>query len=153
MLKRAWSEARDEHERQTGTDVTKSNFLSIYAKAHLQAFTPSNVLAAFRKTGVVPFDPDVITNDMMAPSLETSTQDGAFLPMRQPSPVRAISNMIHTCLDNTSAALPRGDTDLSRAPTPGPSTPPARLAVNQLHSTSASYLTDTTPLQSKPGMM
>jgi hypothetical protein len=97
---------------------------------------------------VVLFNPDVITNDMIAPSLEMSTQDGAFLPVQQPSPVRAISNMIHTCLDNTSAALPRGDTNLSRAPTPGPSTPPAWLAVNQLCSTSASYLTDTTPLQS-----
>lgn len=145
MLKRAWSEARDEHERRTGTDVTKTNFLSIYAKAHLQAFTHDNVLAAFRKTGIVPFNPDIITTDMMAPSLETSTRDG-FLPIRQPSPVRAISNMIHTCLDNASAALLDSNTNLSRPPTP--STPPVQLAIDQLRSTSASYLTDATPLQS-----
>ena len=70
VLKRAWSEERDKFEK-SGPAVSKVNFLEVYAKAHVRAFTKENILAAFKKTGIVPFNPDVITDAMMAPSLET----------------------------------------------------------------------------------
>ena len=70
-LKRAWSDERNKFE-QMGPAVSKVNFLCIYAKAHVHAFTPKNIISAFKKTGVVPYNPNFITDVMMAPSLETS---------------------------------------------------------------------------------
>ncbi|KIK95322.1 hypothetical protein PAXRUDRAFT_49094, partial [Paxillus rubicundulus Ve08.2h10] len=73
--------------------ITKSNFVSIYAQAHLQALTPDNICAAFQKMGAWPFNPDVVTKEMMAPSFETSSV--GRLPLPQPSPVCTISAAIH----------------------------------------------------------
>ncbi|KII87829.1 hypothetical protein PLICRDRAFT_81106, partial [Plicaturopsis crispa FD-325 SS-3] len=61
LLKRIWSEIKARRERSTGKKVTKENFLSIYGEAHVQALTPEVIKSAFRKTGVWPFDPSVIT--------------------------------------------------------------------------------------------
>lgn len=66
--------------------------MSIYAKAHVQAFTKDNIHAAFRKTGVIPFNPDVVTDAMMAPSLETSTS--SILALRFTSPVQTMIDLI-----------------------------------------------------------
>ncbi|KAF8226871.1 CENP-B protein, partial [Tricholoma matsutake] len=60
ILKRWWTEARDKYEQQQGHKVDKTNFLSIYAKAHLQALSKENIIAAFRKTGIVPLNRNVI---------------------------------------------------------------------------------------------
>jgi hypothetical protein len=38
----------------SGPAVSKVNFLGVYAKAHARAFTKENILATFRKTGMVP---------------------------------------------------------------------------------------------------
>ncbi|EIW54948.1 DDE-domain-containing protein, partial [Trametes versicolor FP-101664 SS1] len=85
VLKQHWKRARDTLERR-GEKVTKATFLSVYGGAHVAALTPENIKAAFRKTGVEPFNPDVITADLMAPSLETSSR--GHLPFVQTSPVR-----------------------------------------------------------------
>ncbi|RPD81673.1 DDE-domain-containing protein, partial [Lentinus tigrinus ALCF2SS1-7] len=85
VLKRSWTKARREFE-QKGNKVTKSNFLSVYAHAHLEALTTDNIKAAVQKTGVVPFNRDVVTPEMMAPSAETSSH--GTLPFRQASPIR-----------------------------------------------------------------
>ncbi|EIW58642.1 DDE-domain-containing protein, partial [Trametes versicolor FP-101664 SS1] len=85
VLKQHWKRARDTLERR-GEKVTKATFLSVYGGVHVAALTPANIKAAFRKTGVEPFNPDVITADLMAPSLETSSQ--GHLPFMQTSPVR-----------------------------------------------------------------
>jgi len=65
--------------------VTKLNFLAVYTKAHVRAFTENNIRAAFAKTGIVPYNPNVVTVEMMAPSLETSTT--SLLPLGLASPV------------------------------------------------------------------
>src|SRR5271156_6508978 len=91
VLKRTWIDERDKFERQ-GSVVTKLNFMSVYARAHGRAFTKDNILAAFEKTGVVPFNPDVVTEDMMAPSLETSKS--SVLPLEFPSPVKEMMDLI-----------------------------------------------------------
>ncbi|RPD80572.1 DDE-domain-containing protein, partial [Lentinus tigrinus ALCF2SS1-7] len=91
VLKREWTTARGTFERQ-GRKVDKSNFLSVYAEAHMKSLTPENIRKAFKKTGVVPFNPDVVTSAMMAPSVETSTR--APLPLPQASPVRAVAALL-----------------------------------------------------------
>ena len=68
--------------------VGKGDFAGIFGHAFLRAFTPDSIRAAFEATGVHPFNPDVITEKQMKPSLPTSTR-GTF-PLTQPSPVRAI---------------------------------------------------------------
>jgi hypothetical protein len=59
--------------------MMKLNFMAVYAKVHVRAFTESNIRATFAKTGIVPYNPDVVTVEMMAPSLETSTT--SLLPL------------------------------------------------------------------------
>jgi hypothetical protein len=58
---------------QRGHIVDKINVLEVYAEAHSKTLTPVNIKAAFCKTGVIPFNPDIVTKEMMAPSLVTST--------------------------------------------------------------------------------
>ncbi|KAH7917887.1 DDE-domain-containing protein, partial [Leucogyrophana mollusca] len=85
-LKQYWSDERDKWEREKGDGITKSNFLTIYGRAHLRALKPGIIRTAFRKTGVWPFNRDVVTDEMMAPSKETSCE--GHLPIRPSTPVR-----------------------------------------------------------------
>ena len=48
--KRKWTEARDKYERQREHKVEKTNSLSVYTEAHLQALSKENIIAAFQKT-------------------------------------------------------------------------------------------------------
>ncbi|KIJ18805.1 hypothetical protein PAXINDRAFT_70737 [Paxillus involutus ATCC 200175] len=91
-LKHYWTQERDEFESSKRQNISKANFVSIYAQAHLKALTPSNICAVFQKTGAWPFNPDTVTKEMMAPSLEMSSV--GQLPLPQTSPVRAISAVI-----------------------------------------------------------
>jgi hypothetical protein len=70
----------------------KLNFMAVYAKAHVHTFTKGNIQVAFAKTGVVPYNSDVITTDMMAPSLKTSTT--SLLPLSLASPVCEVIDLI-----------------------------------------------------------
>ncbi|KAF9223040.1 DDE-domain-containing protein, partial [Gyrodon lividus] len=92
-LKNAWTKECDEFESSTRQKVMKANFISIYSKAHQKAITAEIIHTAFRVTGVWPFNPEVVTVDMMAPSFETSAV--ARLPLPQSSPVYTISSAIH----------------------------------------------------------
>jgi len=91
VLKRTWSDERDRFEA-LGHAVTKLNFMTVYAKAHARTFTESNIRAAFAKTGIVPYNPGVITTEMMAPSLETSTT--SLLPLGLATPVHEVVDLI-----------------------------------------------------------
>src|SRR5882757_4592922 len=162
VLKRTWSEERDAFER-TGSAVSKTNFLAVYAKAHARAFTKENILSAFRKTGVVPFNPDVVTEAMMAPSLETSTS--SLLPLQLASPVREVVDLISQHLahkrrwnDMENEDLPPDAAStpaqtLPRRSNPGSSKEdeytPVRRGMNALSSTSASFLVSDLPLASQ----
>lgn len=66
--------------------------MAVYAKAHIRTFTEGNIRAAFAKTGIVPYNPDVVTTEMMAPSLETSIT--SLLPLGLASPIREIVDLI-----------------------------------------------------------
>ena len=65
--------------------MDKNNFLAIYGRAHVRALTPDNIKAAFKKTGVWPFNPDVVTKEMLAPSRETSCEAHLPLPPDDPA--------------------------------------------------------------------
>ena len=119
-MKRYWTKACDEWEQQ-GHTVDKSNFLAIYAEAHKKALTPENIKLAFCKTGVIPFNLNIITSEMMAPSLTTSIQ--SMVPILQTSPVKVMSEMVLDYMDyQSTTALEEvmGDTRDSQ----GPSTTP-----------------------------
>jgi hypothetical protein len=146
-FKTVWSEVRDRYERE-GTVVSKSNFLAVYAEAHLKTLTEANIKAAFRKTGVIPLNRDVVTADMMAPSLESSSH--AALPIQQSSPVKLMTGMITDYLDYQRLQTMPMDMD---TPSADPSSsPPApffmRAPIAGLSTASASFLTSSSPLQS-----
>jgi hypothetical protein len=71
-------EERDRWLRENGAAMDKNNFLTVYGRAHVLALTPANIKAAFKKTGIWPFNPNVVTADMLAPSKATSSE--AHLP-------------------------------------------------------------------------
>jgi hypothetical protein len=104
VLKQCWSEERDKWESEKGEKVTKSNFLAIYGAAHVRALTPETIKSAFRKTGVWPFNPKVVTDEMLAPALETSNQ--GHLPITPASPIQAVLQLFRE-LD----LQPRTDTE------------------------------------------
>jgi hypothetical protein len=87
-LKKEFYEEIRRFEDEHHTPVTKGDFAGVWGRAFLRAATPATVKAAFEATGVYPFNPDVITEKQLKPSLPTSIK-GSF-PLPQPSPVRAI---------------------------------------------------------------
>jgi hypothetical protein len=89
VLKLYLGQERDELLRSTGKAIDKLNFNTVYAKAYTRALTPENIKSAFQKTGIVPFNPDVVTP---APSKETSSE--AHLPVESSEGVKTIANML-----------------------------------------------------------
>jgi hypothetical protein len=119
----------------------------VYAVAHEKALTEQTIKSAFRSTGVVPFNPDAITEEMMAPSTSTSTN--ATLPLPQASPIRAVTDMLHQCIARQAMDVAEEDrpSQLDDMPNDQPTTP-VRVAANALESTSASFLMSGSPLKS-----
>jgi hypothetical protein len=147
-LKRAWSDERDKFEAR-GPAVTKLNFMAVYAKAHVRAFTESNIRAAFAKTGIVPFNPDVVTAEMMAPSLETSTI--SLLPLGLASPIRELVDLIshHNARKRKRQEMETEVETPEMAPgSPDMSYTPVRRAVASLATTSSSFLVSNSPILS-----
>ncbi|RDB27179.1 hypothetical protein Hypma_004386 [Hypsizygus marmoreus] len=152
VMKTTWGRCRDEFELATGQFVDKSNFLGVYAAAHAKTLTKENILAAFKKTGIVPFDPNVITEEMLAPSLTTSIHGQLPLPME--SPVRVMHDMLQRYLARQAMSTNEDkpgdndgpmDVDLSppsRLRTPFWSTPstPSHTTPPSLHTPSTSSL-------------
>ncbi|KIK94276.1 hypothetical protein PAXRUDRAFT_46778, partial [Paxillus rubicundulus Ve08.2h10] len=92
-LKHCWTEERDQFESESWLCIMKLNFIMIYAKAHQKVLTHNLIQTAFMKTGVWPFNPSDVIKEMMAASLETSSQ--GHLPLLQPSPVHAVTSLLH----------------------------------------------------------
>jgi hypothetical protein len=120
--------------------------MAVYAKAHVWAFTESNILAAFKKTEIVLYNPDVVTADMMAPSFETSTS--SLLPLGVPSPVRDIIDMI----SHHNAQKRKQEMEVPGTPT-GIATSlavntPIRRGLAAVATTSAAYLVSDSPILS-----
>ena len=114
-MKEAWKEEIRKFEDLHRSKVTKGDFTEVFGNAFLKAFTVPTVLAAFEKTGIHPFNPDVITPRMMKAS-EPSSLIGS-LPIPMPSPVRAVMAAFNA-RSYTAADL---DPDNFRAPPVSPS--------------------------------
>jgi hypothetical protein len=66
-LQHYYGKAVDDHMRLTRTGIVKGTFLSFYNQARKQAYTPFNIKAAFRKTGIYPFNPDAVLTKVLPP--------------------------------------------------------------------------------------
>jgi DDE superfamily endonuclease len=150
VLKRAWSDERDRFEAQ-GPAVTKLNFMAVYAKAHTRTFTESNIRAAFTKTGIVPYNPGVITMEMMAPSLKTSTT--SLLPLGLASPIREIVDLIshHNARKRKRQETEELQPEQGAAASSPPYTP-VRRGLASLATTSASFLVSDSPIPSSAAL-
>jgi hypothetical protein len=49
-------------------DVSKAEFLLVWAPAYLEAFDERTVQAAFKVMGIIPFNPNFVTEQQMKPS-------------------------------------------------------------------------------------
>jgi hypothetical protein len=112
--------------------VSKLNFLSVYARAHTHAFTKANILAAFSKTRIVPFNPDVVIEKMMAPSLETSIS--SLLPL-------TLTSLDQELSQQTPPRMPA-------VFGPEGTYTPVQRGLNVLALTTASFLVSSSPLAS-----
>lgn len=92
IIKRYLSEEWDKWEHKTGEKISKLNFLAVYDRAHNCALTPETIKTSFCKTGVWPFDPTIITKNMMASSKVTSFQ--AHLPVPPAMPVHVLADLL-----------------------------------------------------------
>lgn len=93
VLKLYWTHEKDKWEREKWQKVSKTNFLAIYGAAHKRALTSDIIKMVFEKTGVWPFNRDVVTPEMMAPSLETLCR--GHLPVAPSTPVHIVTNLFH----------------------------------------------------------
>lgn len=150
ILKLLLSKERDKLLRDTGKAINKSNFLSVITNAYIQALTPGNIKTAFRKTGIHPFNPDVITPDMLAPSKETSLE--ANLPVESSDATKLFADMLRRlqdlelveesdASDSTNAEesdfhwQPAEEREINVRPeTPGPSTSTSIPTTHRTHS-------------------
>ena len=80
--------------------IDKSNILRIIELAYNKAFTKHNITAGWRKTGIHPFNPAVITPTMMAPAQKTSIVN--TFPGATPYAVKKIHDWIHPTTPHTS---------------------------------------------------
>lgn len=78
----------------------------------MRALTPELVKTAFRKTGISPFNPDVVSKDKMAPSKESS-QEGHLPAIVAPEIV-----MLAKLMQNLSVAASTHDQPLTSSDTP-----------------------------------
>jgi hypothetical protein len=81
-MKARWQAAIMAFESRTMRHVSKVEFLSVWAPAYLEAFDESTVRAAFEVTGVIPFNPNFVTEAQMKPSCATSTRAEFPMPQR-----------------------------------------------------------------------
>lgn len=87
-MKEAWKEEIHKFEELHRSKVMKGDFTEVFGRAFIKAFTKETIYSAFEKTGVYPFNPEVVTEQQMKTSEPTSTIGS--LPVSLPSPIHAI---------------------------------------------------------------
>ena len=145
VLKKCWAEERTKWEANGG-EVSKETFLTIYGTAHIRALSPALVKKAFEKTGIWPFNPDVVPAEMMALSKETSQK--GYLPFIPATPVRAaiarLDRMLQLIAGSETVAhladpvIPDGMADITAI---------IDSATHQLQDPNMSYLTRNSPIK------
>lgn len=92
-FKKEWHAAIAKFEDENQHAVGKEDFLSVFGGAFQKSFDPEMVKAAFRVTGVHPYDETVIAAEQMKPAELTSTISS--FPMDLPSPVKRVVDVFH----------------------------------------------------------
>ena len=113
-MKDAWKKEIHAFEEANHCGIGKGNFAELFGKAFQSAFTPDTIKAAFRATGIHPYNANIIRPEQMRPSEPTSTKSS--FPIPQTSPVRAFMSAYHNFHPTTA------DLDRSNYIAPGPST-------------------------------
>ena len=119
----------------------KENFLQIYGTTHLKVLQPDLIQTVFRKTGIVPFNQDVVTPDMMAPSCDTSYK--VFTPIFPSMPIRIVTDLL---VDVIQPPVNPSE-DKASVDNIG-HTFPVRAAFHELRTSSAWFLTSDSPIKS-----
>ena len=142
VLKRHWAEEKTRWE-ENGGEVTKETFLEVYGRAHIKTLTPELIQKAFEKTGISPFNPDIIPPEMMAPSKETSLEGP--LPLAPSTPIRTAAASLHSLLH------PSSEQDqhplLLGQQSRGDVTNLIECTIHQLEDPELRYLTRTSPIK------
>ncbi|KDQ08328.1 hypothetical protein BOTBODRAFT_118813, partial [Botryobasidium botryosum FD-172 SS1] len=86
-MKDAWKEDIHKFEETHRRSVTKGDFTKVFGTAFLRAFMRESILAAFKATGIHPFNPDIIKPTQTKPSEATSVKGG--FPLQHAPPVMA----------------------------------------------------------------
>jgi hypothetical protein len=75
----AWNAACHKHLRESGGNIiTRFDVCKIACKVYAATLSPSNIQAAFKKCGIYPYNPTVISDSLVAPSLSfTATSSDA----------------------------------------------------------------------------
>ena len=61
--------------RHAGQVISRYDVCSISCKAYAKSVTVATVIAAFKKSGIYPFNPEQISDDTLAPNLVTNLAD------------------------------------------------------------------------------
>ena len=101
--KAEWTKSRDKWEFETGEGVTKESFLEVFGEAYTAAFTPANNKKAFEKTGVHPFNRNILQPKDLAPSIEHSKH--ATLPVHVPAHVEKFMDIFRRAVDQEQQEL------------------------------------------------
>lgn len=88
-LTKAWGEQVD-LVRKAHYEITKHTFLAYYAAARIKVMTFQIITSAFESCGIVPYNPDVVTKNDLAPAAITSTQYIPLIPIELPSFLEAV---------------------------------------------------------------
>ena len=153
LLKKYIGEEWDNWLWEYRATIDKNTFLIIYGQAHVCTLTSGNIKSAFKKTGIWPFNPSVVTEEMLAPSKETSFK--AHLPIPPDNPA---VNILATMLRKLVTISEAKDTPdiISETPVAGPSNPTKHdvinEAVNGLSQTKLAHLIASTLTTSKDTM-
>jgi hypothetical protein len=65
--------------------IRKTNFLEHYSKARAASVTTNTIVSGFVKTGIYPFNPDIIPEVAYEPAKNTTTQAAPTLPATLPT--------------------------------------------------------------------
>jgi hypothetical protein len=117
----------------------------VYTEAHLKTLTPENIRMAFKKTGVIPVNQDVVTEQMMALSLESSSRTS--LPIPQSSPLKVMSGTIVDYTDYQKLQAVNSDGN-EQLPSSSATLYFVWTVVNSLSTTSGLFLTSSSCLKS-----
>lgn len=109
-LKRFYQDELRTFERGGGGRVTKETFMKLYSSAHIKAFIDENIRIAWRKTGVIPLNPNAIRASAFKTSLEATNQPGTLpLSFVQSTPARIVVRLLTAASHPVPSDVPASD--------------------------------------------